>query len=286
MNHRTAVAASTVEVLHFEGEHPAPGIAAHDRGRAYGDGVFETMRAHAGAVPWWDAHWARLVAGAQRLGMAVPSSEHAREQASALLAGRDAVLKLLLARGAGGRGYAPAGGGKPAWSLSVHPLPAPFPAAITLRWCALRLAVQPALAGIKHCNRLEQVLARAEWSDTSIHEGLVCDLSGRLVSATAANVFLLQGQRWRTPDVGASGVAGVCRGWAIARLEASIEQIEPGEVEQADAVFVCNAVRGILPVARLGAREWSMHPQVAALQRRLAGEHPGFAMPAQASEST
>src|SRR5690606_29969257 len=162
----------------FRGREELAAVAPDDRGLAYGDGVFETMRVHRGEVPWWDAHWRRLALGASRLQIALPPARQAREVARALFddAG-DGVLKLLLSRGAGGRdggrrpplsrgaggrGYARPAKSVPTWILSRHPLPRPARGGVSLHWCDVRLAVQPALAGIKHCNRLEQVLARAE----------------------------------------------------------------------------------------------------------------------------
>jgi 4-amino-4-deoxychorismate lyase len=137
--------------------------------------------------------------------------------------------------------------------------------------------LQPALAGIKHCNRLEQVLARAEWRDAQTHEGLMRSSEGDVVSATAANVFVLHEGRWTTPVIDRCGVAGICREWAIGALDAREARVAVTDVEAADAVFLCNAARGILPVAQLGVRSWRPHPQVAQLQRRLAAEHPAFA---------
>ncbi|MFC0677576.1 aminodeoxychorismate lyase [Lysobacter korlensis] len=256
-----------------------PAFAADDRGVAYGDGLFETMRAHAGDVPWWQAHWARLRLGADRLRIPLPSQDVVHADARRLLDGRDGVLKLVVTRGSGGRGYALPAEPVPTWALAWHPLPpAPPEEGITLRWCDLHLGVQPALAGIKHCNRLEQVLARSEWVDPSIHEGLLRSIEGDVVCATAANVFVLHDGRWKTPAVDRCGVAGVCRAWAIAQLGVHEVRLSVGEVEAAEAVFVCNAVRGILAVARLGGRGWPPHPQVQALQRRLAAEHPAFAL--------
>lgn len=249
------------------------------RGVAYGDGLFETMRAQAGKVPWWDGHWARLERGAQRLAIPLPPRDGVEAAVQRLLDGGSGVIKLLVTRGSGGRGYASSNDAEPVWSLSRHPLPDAPPAdGIVLRWCALRLGIQPALAGIKHCNRLEQVLARAEWSGPDVHEGLLRDVDGRVVCATAANVFVLVAGRWHTPRVDRCGVAGVCRAWAIERLDAVETHLSKVDVERADAVFVCNAVRGILPVARLGDRAWPPHPQVRALRERLAAEHSAFAL--------
>lgn len=253
-----------------------------DRGTAYGDGLFETMRAHRGEVFWWDAHWARLQRGARQLRMTLPDAVQVRREAVQLLGGDAAVLKLVVIRGRGGRGYAPPNDAVPTWILSRHSLPPAAPReGLVLRWCETRLAVQPALAGIKHCNRLEQVLARGEWNDVAAHdrdadEGLMLSTEGDVVSAIAANLFVLHGRQWTTPPVDRCGVAGVCRAWAIAALDAVEGRLGVTDVETADAVFLCNAVRGILPVARLGARKWSLHPQVTALQQRLSTEHSAF----------
>lgn len=265
-------------VRHFIGDAAVAAAPEHDRGLAYGDGLFETMRAHRGGVHWWNAHWRRLQRGARVLDIALPDEDRVHGEVDALLDGADGVLKLILTRGAGGRGYAPPEPATPHWILSVHPLPPASPAeGLTLRWCETRLALQPALAGIKHCNRLEQVLARAEWRDAQTHEGLMRSSEGDVVSATAANVFVLHEGRWTTPEIDRCGVAGVCREWAIGALDAREARLAVTDVEAADAVFLCNAARGILPVARLGVRSWRPHPQVAQLQRRLAAEHPAFA---------
>ncbi|WP_235893623.1 aminodeoxychorismate lyase [Cognatilysobacter lacus] len=262
----------------FEGERRIDAIAPADRGLAYGDGLFETMRAFRGELHWWDRHWARLRGGARVLGIELPTQAIVRDSLCALLDGRDGVCKLLVTRGSGARGYAPSAG--PAfWSLSRHDAPEPREH-VQLRWCSTRLAIQPALAGIKHCNRLEQVLARAEWTPgETADEGLMLDIDGAVVSAVAGNVFLLDRDRWLTPAIDRCGVRGVCRGWAAQQLDAYETRITPATLMGADAVFVCNAVRGILEVERLGDRSWTPHPQVAGLRQRLAADHPAFAAP-------
>lgn len=259
-------------------------VAADDRGLAYGDGLFETMRAHGGTIPWWPAHWSRLLRGATRLRIPVPAEADVVRQVATVLQGGDGIVKLLLTRGSGGRGYAPTPGSVPTCIVSHHPVPIATQGGLTLRWCDTRLAEQPVLAGIKHCNRLEQVLARLEWTAPGCpmpgaDDGLMRSTSGDVVCATAANVFALTDGRWRTPPVDRCGVAGVCREWALARIDACIDTLSPQQVESADAVFLCNAVRGILPVARLGDRTWPPHPRVAAARRALALDHPAFAVP-------
>ncbi|GAA5079578.1 aminodeoxychorismate lyase [Lysobacter panacisoli] len=269
---------SVATVRCFVGDEAVASWPDDDRGLAYGDGLFETVRAHAGTLPWWPAHWQRLQRGAHALGFALPRRERVRAEAEALLDGEGGVLKLIVTRGGGGRGYAPSEGAAPYWRLSRHDAPPALPqAGLHLRWCELRLSLQPALAGIKHCNRLEQVMARAEWRDPDIHDGLLCSTEGDVVCATAANLFVLSDAGWITPAVDRCGIAGVCRDWAMQVLGAAETRVAVTDVEAAHAVFLCNAVRGILPVARLRDRSWRPHPQVLELQRRLAAEHPAFA---------
>jgi 4-amino-4-deoxychorismate lyase len=145
-----------------------------------------------------------------------------------------------------------------------------------LHWCQTRLAVQPALAGIKHCNRLEQVLARAECDQAGCDEGLMLSTAGQVVCATTANLLVLREDRWITPPVEASGVAGVCRGWLLEQDLVAVGMLTPHEVETADALVLCNALRGILPVSSLDAHEYHQHPAVAALQTQLAAAFPMF----------
>lgn len=266
------------DVRLFHGERQIDALPFDSRARLYGDGLFETMRAHAGDVTWWPAHWARLTRDAARLGIALPAETSVRDAMGELLAGRDGVLRLQVERGPGPRGYAPALDAEPVWSLSLHPIPAPA-RPLALRWCETRLAIQPALAGIKHCNRLEQVLARAEWLSRDLVEddGLMLDTEQHVVCATSANVFVHLDGEWLTPPMDRCGVRGVCREWAMAALDAREQRLAREDVERADALFLCNAVRGILEVARLGGRDWPPDPQVARLRARLAAEHPAFA---------
>jgi 4-amino-4-deoxychorismate lyase len=263
----------------FRGAVRLDAIPADDRGIAYGDGLFETLRVHRGEVPWWNDHWSRLQLGAERLGIPLPDEERVRDEAKSLFAdGGDGVLKLLVTRGAGERGYVPPANPVPTWIVSRHAVPAMPKRGLNLRVCEFRIASQPALAGIKHCNRLEQVLARAEAERAGADEGLVLDSAGNVIGATAANLFALVDGRWVTPVIVDCGVAGVCRAKLLPALGADERALSLAEVEAADAVFLCNAVRGILPVARLGAREWPSHPAIAAAMIEFSHLHPSFAV--------
>lgn len=260
----------------YVGQAPVDAVPPSDRGLAYGDGVFETMRVHRGELPLWPRHLARLREGAQRLCIAMPGLDFMEARiAEMILAVDGGVLKLLLTRGEGGRGYAPLIDAIPTWTLSLQSLPA-MQTALRVHPCETRLATQPALAGIKHCNRLEQVLGRAEAMRAGCDEGLMRDMAGNPVCATSANLLVLQEGRWRTPPVDDCGVAGVLRGWLLAQRLVEAAAVTPEELVGADTVALCNAVRGILPVRALGAREWSPHPATGELQARLAMAYPMF----------
>ena len=263
----------------YRGTQPAAAMDPADRGLAYGDGLFETALVHAGLVVWWPAHLARLSEGAARLRIPMPDVAWLTTQLAGFTsqAPARAVLKIILTRGAGGRGYASPDTVQPTVALSLHAAPPATSAPLALRWCDTRLSIQPALAGLKHLNRLEQVLARGEWRDPAIDEGLMLDTEGQLGCATSANVFALRDGRWLTPPVHRRGVAGVARAWVLANEPTAAQcELSPADLETADALFLCNAVRGILPVGRLGDRSWAPHPALAALQRRLGRSEPAF----------
>lgn len=260
----------------YLGRELVDGVSPANRGLNYGDGLFETMRVHGGELPLWPGHLARLREGARRLGIGLPDPAFIRARIVDMVNGADAgVLKLLVTRGDGGRGYAAAATMEPVWQLSLHPLP-PAQASLRLHLCETRLAIQPRLAGIKHCNRLEQVLARAEVARTGCDEGLLLDMDGRVVSATAANLLVLRDGRWLTPPVERCGVAGVLRGELLELGQVDVAELTVADVETAEALALCNAVRGILRVGQLGERRFRAHPALHELQVALSMRYPMF----------
>lgn len=270
---------SALATVIYRGRERLAALEPTDRGLAYGDGVFETVLVHGKRAVWWPAHWERLARGAQRLGIALPQRSWLEAELGVLLpkAPDRAVLKLILTRGASGRGYAADPDAEPTLVITMHAVPAALAGPVAVRWCETRLAIQPALAGIKHLNRLEQVLASAEWNGPEIHEGLMLDTEDRVACATAANVFARIDGRWLTPPVSRRGVAGVARAWVLAHApEAAEAELDRAQVESAEALFLCNAVRGILPVGRLGERRWAAHPALDDLRRQLARSEPAF----------
>lgn len=256
-------------------------VSALDRGLSYGDGLFETIRFVGADAPLWSRHMQRLRNGAERLRLPLPDAATLwREASEAGAALPQAVLRITLTRGAGARGYAPPSAPQPTRIVAAFAAPPHDASAhaegLRVRLCAMRLAEQPLLAGLKHLNRLEQVLARAEWSDPAIAEGLLCDGAGRVISATAANLFALIDGVLVTPALDRCGVAGVARAEILASLpDTQVRSIELEELADAQELFLSSSVRGILPVRELDGRAWAVGPLTRAVQahwRRLGFE--------------
>jgi 4-amino-4-deoxychorismate lyase len=148
---------------------------------------------------------------------------------------------------------------------------------VRTRMCTLRLAEQPQLAGMKHLNRLEQVLARAEWNDPAIAEGLLCDAGGRLVSATMANLFAVIDGELVTPPLGRCGVAGVARAEILAHAARVAERdMRLADLQRASEVFLSSSVRGVVPVQSLD--EWRWAPGTVTRQWQRHWRQLGFPM--------
>jgi 4-amino-4-deoxychorismate lyase len=244
---------------------PADTVDALDRGLAYGDGVFRTMRTRAGRPLWWRDQYAKLAADSAALMLACPDEAGLHAEICQAAEAGEAVVKVMLTRGTGARGYAPPPGQAPTRVVLSAPLPAyaqaGAPQEITVRWCTLRLARQPRLAGVKHLNRLENVLARAEWDDPAIFEGLLCDDLGAVIGGVMSNLLVIKDGELFTPDLAECGVAGVARTRllrAAARLgiPTRIGRLLPAAILAADEVMICNSVIGLRRVARLDDVIW------------------------------
>jgi 4-amino-4-deoxychorismate lyase len=225
-----------------------------DRGLQYGDGLFETIAVRAGRPCLWRAHLERLATGAARLGIPMPPETLLREETRRLLAGEDAAtVKLILTRGPGPRGYRPPARPQPSRILLRYPTNPhanvwPHPG-VAVRLCRTRLGSNPDLAGLKHLNRLEQVMARAEWSDPGIAEGLMCDADGALTCGTMTNLFLVRGGDLLTPRLDRAGVAGTVRGRVLRRardlgIPCREARLSVDDLYHADAAFLTNALTG------------------------------------------
>ncbi|WP_415880006.1 aminodeoxychorismate lyase [Methylomonas sp. TEB] len=250
-------------------------VDVSDRGFQYGDGLFETIEVLQGKPLFFDRHLTRLAEGCRRLRIPMPDAVLLETEARQLCESSErAVLKLIVTRGSGGRGYRQPEQVIPTRLFSLHPYP-DYPLqlqtdGIAARFCEQRLSLNPSLAGIKHMNRLEQILARAEWQDDSIQEGLMLDTQDQVVEGTMSNLFIVKSGSLYTPPLGQCGVAGIVRQLIMAFAQCSklplFEQaIDQTAVLQADELFVSNSVIGIWPIKRLEAQVFS----VGAITRHL-----------------
>jgi 4-amino-4-deoxychorismate lyase len=254
---------------------PAQSVDSGDRGLMYGDGVFRTLIVKSGRALNWSRHYRLLARDCGMLELACPAEPTLVEEIGRV-APRDATVKVIVTRGASGRGYAYPEEIAPSRIVVAYPSLAVDPGltsdGVRVRRCTLVLAEQPRLAGVKSLNRLENVLARAEWRDSSMHEGLLADGAGRLVEGTMSNVFLAIGGALVTPDLSRCGVNGAQRERVIdlartAGMGCEIRDVAFDELREAGEVFLTNSVIGLWPVVAFDDRRWAPGPLTRRLQR-------------------
>lgn len=255
----------------------APGelLSIRDRGLAYGDGLFETIAVRGGRPRLLSRHLARLQDGCRRMAIPLDVDQVEEEVLGFCAQLGSGVAKLIVTRGEGMRGYLPPQPCQPVRILQGG-APPRYPAShaeegVRLYPCATRLAEQPLLAGIKHLNRLEQVLARAEWQDDAYAEGLMRDGTGRVIEGVYSNLFLVRNGGLLTADLSRCGVAGVMRRELLERaiaagLSVQVRDIEYAELLEANEVFLCNSQYGIWPVRGLQEQHWPLGPVTRKLQ--------------------
>lgn len=254
-------------------------VPAHDRGLTYGDGVFRTLPMREGRALQWRRQYAKLAADCHALSLPPPNEADLVRDIELLAAAcPDCALKITVTRGSGGRGYAMPQPVVARRIVTGYPLPN-FPQThasqgITVRYCTLRLAAQPRLAGIKHLNRLENVLARAEWSDPAIEEGLLLDADGDVIGGTRSNVFIVERGALVTPRLSHCGVAGVTRDRVMESalnqgVPCVVEAIDSKRLESADEIFLVNSLIDAWPVARLEHHGWAMFPMTQLVRKWL-----------------
>ena len=242
-----------------------------DRGLAYGHGLFESIRYFGGDFPLKDRHLARIQNDASRLGIKINLSR----LSSAVLAFKeilhkqsivDGVVKIIVTAGSGGRGYESSEDCTPRiifrHSASPSNLQDYRNTGISLWRCGQRISANTQLAGIKHLNRLEQVLAASERHSSDCDDGLMMNDDGLVIETTRANIFLRGASgRWITPDLNACGVSGVMRSLLIEEIFPlmgiclEIGVIGERDLDEYDELFICNSVRGIVPVVGVRAAD-------------------------------
>ncbi len=257
----------------------ADAVSVQDRGLSYGDGLFETLAVADGLPIAWEPHISRLRNGCQRLRIPCPAEALLRAEATRVCAGlRLGVLKIIVTRGANGRGYRIPEVVNPTRILTTYPWPA-FPGSraregVLVTVCQTRLSANPRLAGIKHLNRLEQVLARSEWDSHHYAEGLMLDAADRVVEGTMSNLFLVMDGQLVTPDLADAGVAGIMRGLVLAEAPAldmsvRVASVSLEDLRRAEELFLCNSLFGVWPIKGLDGQAYRVGPLAPRLRQRL-----------------
>lgn len=231
-----------------------------ERACQFGDGLFETVAVVDGEPCLWDRHLARLNEGCRRLGLPAPDPDHVATACDRLCAGHErAVLKIFWTAGPSERGYRRPSPPAARLAARVSAWPSPTAGPWRLRLCRHRLSENPALAGIKHLNRLDQVIARSEWAEPEIGEGLMLDQGGHVVSGTMSNLFVQTDGRLLTPPIVGAGIAGVVRGLLIDVAAGfgdpvEVRHISLDDLGRADAVYLTNALIGVVRAAGFETR--------------------------------
>jgi 4-amino-4-deoxychorismate lyase len=245
-------------------------IDIQDRGLLYGDGLFETIAIRDGRAEFLECHLNRLQRGCERLGIAMPADAVLTREIEAAMAGEhDAVLKIILTRGIGERGYRLPRKASTTRVISTTSLPQYPPdhyrKGVRVRMCQTPLGENRVLAGIKHLCRLEQVMARSEWDDPAIPEGLMCNHVGDVIEGTMSNLFLVHNSTLITPDLSLCGVEGIMRSVILERasqmnMATEVRSVSLQELLDADELFICNSLIRIWPVMQLDEQGYVTGP--------------------------
>lgn len=256
-----------------------PVLDCSDRGFQYGDGLFETMEVQQGIPLFLDQHLQRLQQGCRKLLIPAPDINLLKSEALQLTQGSShAVLKLIVTRGSDGRGYRQPDTIRPTRLFSLHPFPCYpdnyFQQGVIARFCNTPLGLNPALAGIKHLNRLEQVMARSEWNTATIQEGLMLDYTGNIIEGTMSNFFLIKDGVIHTPLITNCGVEGVLKKIIMVlakknRMDVMEKNIIKDEVTVADELFFSNSIIGIWPIKQLETQRYFIGEMTKKLQMLL-----------------
>jgi 4-amino-4-deoxychorismate lyase len=249
------------ETWWFNGQQTAM-IPAYSRGFAYGDGLFETIRVVESDIPLLSYHLSRLERGADRLGLVLNWAAVDSAIAQAVSSGGQGqyVLKLICTRSGQAKGYMPDESNvdillrlSPLWIESESK-------SLKAELCDTRLACQPALAGVKHLNRLEQVMAARELAP-DVDDGILLDTGDHLIEALSSNLIFVSGKDWVCPDLTQSGVEGVMQAYIKQHArnlgsEIFAEQVPRSRLPEFDEILLTNAVRGVRNLVKIGS-EWS-----------------------------
>lgn len=255
--------------------HAAASISSPwDRAIAYGDGLFESILVLEGKAPLWDFHRKRLQQSVQRMDIGCDIAELEKSFRVGAAQQSNALIKIIVARSGGTRGYDARQARNCAVQIKAYPLPQYSQKRMTdgvrLQVCTQRLSHNPALAGIKHLNRLEQVFAASERQSDWADEGLMLDPTGAVIECNSSNIFIVRNGMLVTPSLDQCGVSGVMRAVIMENLAATIPlpvqeaRLTLTDLLNADTVFVCNSIFGVWPVSSIGVSQIQIQHEIIA----------------------
>ena len=260
-------------------------ISPLDRGFTYGDGVFRTMVMRSGLPVNWPLHYQKLVADCAAIGIVCPSAELLMSDFLQLFSIEDIdsekqeVAKIIVTRGEGERGYKPPAVTTPTRVIVRSAMPQYskeyYVGGIQLHVCNTRLASQVKLAGVKHLNRLENILARMEWRDESIFDGVLLDQQGDVIECTMSNIFARFDKVLVTPDLSECGVSGItrqriCDLSSTLNLTVEVARLSLSRMMQAEELIVCNSLYGAFQVGKIGDTTWGQQALAKTFRNLLA----------------
>ncbi|TYK66792.1 aminodeoxychorismate lyase [Colwellia echini] len=253
-------------------------IAILDRGLAYGDGIFTTAKIEQGKIVLLEKHIERLIEGCYKLKIHLPNHVNLTEQLKSVAQGyTKAVLKVMITAGSGGRGYSRLGLDNNDTNIIIvisdfpHHYNQMAKAGITLGISKQQLSTSTMLCGLKHLNRLEQVLLKAEVDDRHEDDLIVTNAYGYVIEAISSNFFYYLDGQLCTPELLTSGVDGIIRQTIITHNpQINIRKTQLEELEQAQSMFICNALMGIIPVKTYNNHQLT-HTPVVMLQQQMQG---------------
>jgi 4-amino-4-deoxychorismate lyase len=253
-------------------------ISVRDRGLLYGDGVFETILCEKGKPLLFNYHMQRFSLGCERLNLVAQNTSTIADEIRMLADGEDCIIKLMLTRGVRDRGYA-YDACDLTYSRILDKSPVPeiehdyYRSGVRLTLCQHQLPSNKKLAGIKHLNRLDQVIGRSE-CPAGYQEGVMQDQHGYIIEGTMSNIFMLANNVWYTPGLDQCGVNGVMREFLLTNVNeipfiAQIKPVTLADLQSAEAVFICNSIIGIWPVIAFDEHSYPLHAEVKKIQKYL-----------------
>lgn len=253
-------------------------VSIFDRSFLYGDGLFEVMRVFGGKPFRWNDHMERLRRGAAFVKIQPPFSDSELHKAALQLIEQntlpEALLRITLSRGVGRRGYSPAGAENPTLTMTLHLAPGadgqPPPAGRVIT-ASFRLPANEALAQFKTCNKLPQVMARAEADAAGADEALLLNTNGEVVEGSSSNLFWVADGAVCTPPLTSGILAGVTRIVVLElcrelELPSAEKSITAAALRRTDGVFLSLSSWGIVEVISIDGEKAARSPTTRRLQ--------------------